>query len=642
MFLRHLGLKNFGVFHDADFELSTTADQPIILITGNNGAGKTSLLEAIRLALHGRRAFDVPLGEAEYLRLMEARFHAASPDRSCSINLDFEYADQHTTRRIVVERSWSLRRQRIAEALSVTLDGAMLSIEDADDLLSSIVPPEIARYFFFDGERIQELADWELEDESALFHAVGDLLGLGVLDQLRTDVLRIAASVQKAGQDVRDVSGLLDDARGVLATTSADLRAARIDLRKHRGGLDRALGAVRRIGVIHQSELIEAQAKLAGLMTERKSLDEEAERAASDVLPLMCARTLRKRFGKELMARKRLEEREIVSAFIEQHADNIRRELASEGFKSTDARRMMAAFGRLARGKPVPVNATLPILSRTESSWMQRVIERELPELGERMRAVLARMRAIDDEIFRISERTSKAPVDDPAGEAALLDLEHRQREFLEQEGRVAALEQKAALAAANLEAAEQLAKVQRMASFRTGRLRLREQLIRQVIEALPLLSERLQASKEQQFGQLLGDALRELWHKTDRLISVDVSFSQRRIGLMDGYGELRKRDLSAAEKQLFAVAFIYSLAKLSGRQMPFVIDTPLGRLDQEHRHRFVAGFLPNASHQVVLLSTDTEIVGSLYEDIRPLVAHHHELSDQNGGVTNPVQLASA
>jgi DNA sulfur modification protein DndD len=75
---------------------------------------------------------------------------------------------------------------------------------------------------------------------------------------------------------------------------------------------------------------------------------------------------------------------------------------------------------------------------------------------------------------------------------------------------------------------------------------------------------------------------------------------------------------------------------------MPFVIDTPLGRLDHQHRRRFVAEFLPDVSHQVILLSTDTEIVGSLYEDIMPLIAHHHELADFNGGVTSPVEMASA
>lgn len=642
MFLRRLTLNNFAVFRDATFDLATTVDQPIILVTGNNGAGKTSLLEAIRLALHGRRAFDVPLGEVEYLRMMETRFHAGDRTRPCSVALEFDYADQHLTRHVMVERGWVMRRQRIAEEIRVSLDGAPMLIDDADDLLASIVPPEIARYFFFDGERIRELAEWELEDESALFQAVGDLLGLGVLEQLRVDLTRIAASQDRHGREVRDLSAALDETRNIATAVANELRAAKVRLRKVRGALDRARSAVRRMGVMQQSELVEAQSALAELAAERRSLHEEAERASADVLPLLCARTLRDRFGKEIEARRRLEEREIVNAFIEEHGEELAVSLISKGFKKADTRRVLEVFARIARGKPLPVSATLPNLSRSDGVWMQRVIERELPELAERMRIVLARLRAIDEETARIEERSRKAPLNDPASEAALTELEARQRDFLEEEAKVAELQAGVAEANATLVATEKEAKAERFAAFRAGRLRLREKLVRDVLEALPTLSTRLQSSKEKRFARYLADALRDLWHKTDRLVGVDVSFSERRIALLDAYGEIRKRDLSAGEKQLFAIAFIYALARLSGRQMPFVIDTPLGRLDKEHRRRFVAGFLPNASHQVILLSTDTEIVGSLYDDLRPLIARRHELSDQNGGATTRVELALA
>ena len=139
------------------------------------------------------------------------------------------------------------------------------------------------------------------------------------------------------------------------------------------------------------------------------------------------------------------------------------------------------------------------------------------------------------------------------------------------------------------------------------------------VLEALPTLAARLEASKEERFAGYLKDALNELWHKVDRLRDVKVSFSDHRIELFDAAGILEKRDLSAGEKQLFAIGFIYALAQLSGCRMPFVIDTPLGRLDMAHRRRFVAGFLPTASHQVVLLSTDTEIEGPYSTILRRL-----------------------
>jgi DNA sulfur modification protein DndD len=93
---------------------------------------------------------------------------------------------------------------------------------------------------------------------------------------------------------------------------------------------------------------------------------------------------------------------------------------------------------------------------------------------------------------------------------------------------------------------------------------------------------------------------------------------------------------LSAGERQLLATALLWGLARASGRPVPTIIDTPLGRLDSSHRRHLVRGYFPRASHQVILLSTDEEIIGTRLTELNPSVARVYRLAhDDQAGETS-------
>ena len=95
------------------------------------------------------------------------------------------------------------------------------------------------------------------------------------------------------------------------------------------------------------------------------------------------------------------------------------------------------------------------------------------------------------------------------------------------------------------------------------------------------------------------------------------------------------KAELSAGEKQIYAISMLWGLAKTSGRPLPMIIDTPLGRLDSDHRCRLIEHYFPYASHQVVVLSTDTELDKQNFEMLSPHVSHAYHLAyDQIQGST--------
>jgi DNA sulfur modification protein DndD len=98
----------------------------------------------------------------------------------------------------------------------------------------------------------------------------------------------------------------------------------------------------------------------------------------------------------------------------------------------------------------------------------------------------------------------------------------------------------------------------------------------------------------------------------------------------------INKNKLSAGEKQIYAVAMLDALAQTSGNHLPIIIDTPLGRLDSKHRDKLVNQYFPSASHQVILLSTDTEIDLHHYADLQKHCSRRLHISfDQDRGCSN-------
>ena len=81
----------------------------------------------------------------------------------------------------------------------------------------------------------------------------------------------------------------------------------------------------------------------------------------------------------------------------------------------------------------------------------------------------------------------------------------------------------------------------------------------------------------------------------------------------------------------------LWALARAAGRPLPVVIDTPLGRLDAGHRRHVVERYLPAASHQVIVLSTDTEIDAELHTLIEPAVGAQRQLVTDTEGRTSIV-----
>ena len=120
-----------------------------------------------------------------------------------------------------------------------------------------------------------------------------------------------------------------------------------------------------------------------------------------------------------------------------------------------------------------------------------------------------------------------------------------------------------------------------------------------------------------------------EINKKENYISKISIDYETYNIKLYDN-NEIEKsiQILSAGEKQLLISAIVWSIFKLADRNNMFTFDTPLARLDKENRTLFVEKILCTISDQVLILSTDQEIVGSLLKIVNKNVNRKYLLEN--------------
>jgi DNA sulfur modification protein DndD len=133
---------------------------------------------------------------------------------------------------------------------------------------------------------------------------------------------------------------------------------------------------------------------------------------------------------------------------------------------------------------------------------------------------------------------------------------------------------------------------------------------------------------KIDRLSALITESFRFLLRKETLVERILIDPATFAITLYDRAGQaLAKQRLSEGEKQIFAIAVLWGLARAAARPLPAVIDTPMARLDAAHRRHPVERYFPSASHQVVIFSTDTEVDRHYYQALQPAVARAYQLN---------------
>ncbi|MBQ0725407.1 MAG: DNA sulfur modification protein DndD, partial [Cycloclasticus sp.] len=191
MIIKQLTIENFGVYLGQHIvNLNVDDNKPIILFGGLNGSGKTTFLDALQLVLYGKHAKCSNRGTEPYhTYLANTKNRHSDKDDIVELSLTFSHTTGTDSNEFRVVRSWKTNIAESKDKVTVYCNGK----EDAhisqfwDDFVNEFIPLTLSELFFFDGEKIETLANPERSAE-LIRTGIESLLGLDLLSQLHTDL----------------------------------------------------------------------------------------------------------------------------------------------------------------------------------------------------------------------------------------------------------------------------------------------------------------------------------------------------------------------------------------------------------------------------------------------------------------------
>lgn len=650
MILDTIILENFGAYGGRQEALLTPeAGKPIILFGGMNGGGKTTLLDAVQIAFYGPKARISNRGKLAYKDyLRESINRNGDPGEGAAITIRFRRVIDGDTRNFELHRSWRVGVKGIEETVRVLRDGLPDDIftEHWDEAIEAYLPSSIAHLFFFDGEQIKELAEGGHAAE-ILGTAIHSLLGLDMVDRLENDLKVFERRKKAEGLDPESAKKLAQ-ARGELEEIDRQQEKTAMEegaLVNEAGRLAKDLRAKEVLFRAEGGELYlrrkELEDDLTRLKREKGVSEAQFRELVAGPLPLLLVESLLAEVETLVRHESEVRKAAILLEALETRDTAVISTLKTIKVEKSSVKALEKVLEHDRRERAVLAGE--PLILDADDSLAPQIAHLRgtiLPTAEQQARDFTAKIAGLDEKIARLESELERVPAAERIADLQQ-ELEAVRKNHLAKMADLEAIKVRREALKRQRQMAE--ARLDRMGEndvdvqfSEDGRLRMLKHS-QKVRDTLGRFRTKIVQQHTENMETLMLESFRKLLRKKELVSGLKINPETFEATLVGRDGKtLPFERLSAGEKQLLATSLLWGLARASGRPVPTIIDTPLGRLDSSHRKHLIERYFPNASHQVLLLSTDEEIVGTYYNELKPfitrtyLLEHHEEVGQTN------------
>ena len=642
MYFTKIELHNYGIYKGThEMHLSDKiGDRNIILVGGLNGRGKTTFHDAILIALYGKQALKYINEKARsYEKLLSDYINKHATDDLTYVAVSICLDDGTELR---VKRSWQMKGKKVEQDTIVEKNGIVDKYlgESWSYYIEEILPFGIARFFFFNNEKITQLADDTSFEQ--IKSSIKSAIGVSAIEKAieHTDeVIRRKKSAlqsfenseafvgyQEVEKQISDIDAKLADATKELndlerkcETLSATLEAKEKEFWSSGGDLSRNRDAIKK-----EMEKINAEVE---------SIQEEILQLAVDAsTPLfMCKDLVTKSYNAEMSLQQseavRYSQRMIVDLY-----DQIMSRLSQSNLDNASLSLVKTIVNDVLKGHCESDEDQLPAKNMSATSIMlyERLVANVFQTITNRITYLVSHVDAQESELLSLDAHLGAAnekslamqlfeALKSTEKEKTLADADYRKQiEYIESLKR-----QREILVNRRIQLIKTIAEKENTNDDNA-------RIVKYAAMSIEVLNEfkiRLQKEKVEKLSATTTTCFKNLIEKDSLVSHIKIDPVTLDVTIIDVDGnELLKNQLSAGEQQMFAISIVWALALTSGYKAPVIIDTPMARLDSSHRANFITKYLPAASSQVMVLSTDEEVYGRYLDLIRDNVMDYYTL----------------
>lgn len=644
----------------------------ITLISGKNGFGKTTFLTSLIWGLYGNQMAVV---EDKYKSsIKNAGGYEQFLKSLMNKDLVNEFENGNTfkaTMQVVIQledvlipsipcdnvrisRSYDYATN--TENLSILIDGFEneLTKDVGYEIFINdfILPREIAKFFFFDAEKIVNLAEAKTKSElRSLSHAYSEVLGIKKYEDLKTNLLSLLTKIRRRGvkegarekldeliNKDREFDGLVklnEDKQGDVKKEIADLDQ-KIDIIQEK--------LIREGSEISLEQLKSYKLKKDTLKTEHQSVKNELKKY-HNIIPFLIAREIFEKLIDQLKMEMEAKSINDISATLKRELDLIKNSVITEISKLDLNQKLVSNIAniiekrtkeRTAKKEKEEVNL---LLDFDESSIREIFAVSDFLKSSfiNQFDSIINEEKRIRTDLNNYNRKIRQA--ESKKGNALIAKLQEDKKELEQRKKQLAInleelLSEQGALTlklASNRKVLSEQEKIFTLIELDNKKYEVTNKLLLKIEE----LIERVKIEKKHSLEKAILSGLNKLLHKQNFInrVKVNIQNDIMDIDLIDHQGMvIDKESLSKGEQQLYATSLLKALVDESKINFPVFIDSPLQKFDKQHSKNVIQQFYPTISKQVVLLPLlEKELSFEEFEQISPNLNGTFLIENRNG-----------